>query len=255
MIDLHCHILPDIDDGPATHEEALGLARLAVANGIRTIVATPHVSWQYPANGGTLIAAKVAELAADLARAGIPLEVLPGAEIALSRAVELDDEELDALRLGGGPYLLVECPASPSAVGFEEGVWTLRSRGHRIVLAHPERCPGFLRDRSALERLVGDGLLTQLTAGSFAGQFGREIRRFSERMVTDGLAHVVASDAHDTGRRPPSIAAELAAAGLRAQAEHLAGAVPQAILAGTPPPTTTAAENPRRRRRRRRLFS
>lgn len=249
MIDLHCHVLPGIDDGPGDLDEALALARLALENGIETIVATPHVSWQYPANDARLIAAAVARITGDLATAGLPLTVLPGAELALPRALELDDAELTALRLGGGPYLLVECPASPSAVGFEDGLWALRSRGHQIVLAHPERCPAFLRDRAALERLVADGVLAQITAGSLAGQFGKEIRRFSERLVGDGLVHAVASDAHSTGRRSPSIASELAAAGLADRVEDLAVAGPQAILAGAPLP-----EPPPRRRRRLRLL-
>ena len=110
MIDLHCHVLPGIDDGPRTMADSVALAAAAAAGATRTIVATPHVSSQWPDNRAATISALVDELNAHLRRAGVPVEVLAGAEVALSRAAELDAGELDALRLGGGPWLLVECP-------------------------------------------------------------------------------------------------------------------------------------------------
>jgi protein-tyrosine phosphatase len=231
VIDLHCHVLPGIDDGPRTLEDSVALARAAVAAGTRSIVATPHVSWEYP-NDSATIAELVATVNDRLAAEGLPLDVLPGAEIAVTRVSELEPDELEALRLGGGPWLLVECPYTSAVAGFDTLLLRMQDRGHRIVLAHPERAPAFQRDPEALARLVHSGMLTSVTAGSFAGRFGREVRRSAQRLAEMGLVHNVASDAHDAVRRPPGIAGELEGAGLGLLADWLAHAVPEAILAG-----------------------
>ena len=236
MIDLHFHVLPGIDDGPPTLDDALALARAAHAAGTSTIVATPHVSWDWPDNDAAGIAAAVEAINLELRRNEIAVEVLPGAEVAMTRAADLDDAELRALRLGGGPYLLVECPHSPAASGFEGLLASLSHAGHRILLAHPERCPAFLRDRSTLERLINNGMLTSVTAGSFAGRFGREVRRFSQDLLRDGLVHNVASDAHDLVRRPPGIDPVLAQEGMAEGTDWFTRQVPQAILSGDPLP-------------------
>lgn len=249
MIDLHCHVLPAIDDGPSSMEEALALARIAVANGIGEIVATPHISWDYPSNDSTLVHARVAALNLALVEAAIPLTVHPGAEIALTRALDIPDAELTAMRLGGGRYLLVECPLTPSATGFERGLWQVRGRGHEVVLAHPERSPGLRQDITLIERLVRDGMLTQITASSLSGRFGKDVQRFSHQLLEAGLVHTVASDAHSARRRPPSIAAEMEEAGLSEHGDVLSVQAPRAILAGEAVPPA-----PRVRRRRRRFF-
>ena len=240
MIDIHCHILPGIDDGPPTLEGSLALARSAVAAGTREIVATPHVTWDHTHNTAVAIAARVAELETALAREQIPLRLHTGGEIAMTRALELADEELVALRLGGpqGTHLLVECPLSPAAHGFEPILGMLRSRGHAIVLAHPERCPAFQRDPAAYERLVAQGMLGQVTAGALVGRFGRAVQELGEHLVREGLAQIVASDGHSAERRQPSIGAEIAEAGFGEQADWLGRAVPHAVLTGgaVPPP-------------------
>lgn len=248
VIDLHCHILPGIDDGPATLQDTLALARAAVAAGTATIVATPHVSWDYPQNTAALIQEQVAEVNTALMEARMDLEVRPGAEVALTRALDLPDDDLAALRLGGGPWLLLECPLSPVAAGVEQGVQALRERGHeQIVLAHPERVPAFQRDRQMLERLIAGGVLTSVTAGAFVGHFGKDVQRFARRLLADGLVHDVASDAHSVQRRPPAIGPTLHEAGLDAtQIDHLARAVPLAILQGVPLPPSPAMPEERR---------
>jgi protein-tyrosine phosphatase len=266
MIDLHCHVLPGIDDGPATIAGSLAIARLAAAGGTRTLVATPHVNWRYR-NDAATIAERVAELNERLVAEevlttdGGVLEVRPGAEIALTLIGELQDGQLETLGLGDGPWLLVEPPFAAVAPNLDafllELLADLRSvGGRRIVLAHPERCPAFQRDPRMLERLVRAGMLTSITAGSLAGQFGGEARRLALALARDGLLHNVASDAHDAVNRPPEIAAALQRAGLAPLAPWLTGAVPTAVLAGKeiPPPPAAApagAEQARRRRWRR----
>lgn len=239
MIDLHCHVLPGIDDGPDTLEESLELCRAAHAAGTRTIVATSHVSWDFPNVSSQVIAEETARVNEALHAEGIDLEVRPGAEIAMTRAGDLAEEELLALRLGGGPYLLIEPPISPASAGFDGILHALLDRGHRIVLAHPERCPAFHRDPAQLEAFVEAGVLTSLTASAFVGRFGRDVERFARRMLEQGLVHDIASDGHSAGpRRPPGIAPVLEEAGFGESADWYARAVPLAILDGTalPPP-------------------
>ena len=253
VIDLHCHVLAGIDDGPATIEGSVALAREAAAAGTRTVVATPHVNRRY-ANDAASILPKVAELNARLAAEGIELDVRAGAEIAIGRAVELDAEELRGLSLGGGPWLLVEPPFTPSAAGLDILLLDLQRRGHRLLLAHPERCPAFRRDPHMLRSLVREGLLTSITAGSLAGRFGTEVRRFTIDLVAEGLVHNVASDFHDLDQRSPAIAALLIDGGLEAFADWWTHEVPSAILTGAEIPSRPRVplpqSLPRARRRR-----
>lgn len=246
MIDLHCHILPGVDDGPADLATSLEMARAHVAAGVTRVAATPHVTWDIPTEPAA-IAAGVAELSAALRAEGIALEVLPGAEIGLTRAAEMDDAELRALALGGGPWLLVEAPLRAMA-GVPPVVQSLLLRGHRVLLAHPERSPVFQRDPEALAGLVHAGVLTQVTAGSLVGRFGSTVQRFVLRLARDGLVHNVASDAHDPVRRAPGLRAEIAAAGLEERADWWTRDVPAALLAGGPVPEPPPLPPARRRR-------
>jgi protein-tyrosine phosphatase len=250
VIDLHCHVLPGIDDGPNSIEGSLVLARAAAAAGTRTLLATPHVSWHYP-NDAATIARLVDELNARLAAEGVTLGVCPGAEIAMTRLADLAPEELSRLGLNAGRWLLVEPPFAPVATGLDSILLDLQHRGHRIVLAHPERCHAFHRDRAMLESLVRSGVLTSITAGSLVGRFGSAVRRFALELVRDGLVHNVASDAHDHAHRPPGMAAELQQAGLAPLADWLTRQVPAAILDDveipSPPPSAVPdVEIPRR---------
>jgi protein-tyrosine phosphatase len=243
VIDLHCHVLPGIDDGPAAIEGSVVIARAAAASGARTIVATPHVSLRYP-NDADTIARLVGELSERLAREEVPLEVRSGAEIAIATLVNIDPGQLPRLGLGGGPWLLVEPPFAPYGIGVEAILLDLLRRGHRLVLAHPERCPAFHTDPQMLGSLVRAGVLTSVTAGSLVGRFGEKVRRFALAMAREGKIHNVASDAHDHLRRPPGIASELAQAGLGPLMVWLTQAVPEAILADEQIPPRPAGAVP-----------
>jgi protein-tyrosine phosphatase len=241
VIDLHCHVLPGIDDGPATTEGSVALARAAAADGTRILVATPHVNPRYP-NEPEAIARSVEELNEHLAAEGVALEVRSGGELAMMRLLELEAAQISRFALGGGEWLLVECPLSSASMGFDILVLDLQRRGHRVLLAHPERCPAFHRNPQTLESLVSAGALTSITAGALVGRFGGEVRRFALRLVRDGMAHSVASDAHDRVRRPPTMKADLEAAALGPLAHWLTQAVPAAILDGEEiPPRPTVA--------------
>jgi protein-tyrosine phosphatase len=257
VIDLHCHVLPGIDDGPASVEGSLAMARAAAAAGTRTLVATPHIDERYGVPPGHVPAA-VERLRAALADAHIDVEVRPGGEIELGRLAQLTTEEVDEVRLGGGPWMLLEAPLSASVGDFHLFVGRLRGRGERIVLAHPERCPLFHRRPERLAELVADGVLCSLTSAALVGRFGRTVRSFALEMLAGGLVHNVASDSHDAVHRGPELLSGLHAAerelpGVLAQADWLTRAVPEAVLSGAPLPD--APEPPRRRRGLRRLLA
>ena len=240
MIDLHCHVLPGIDDGPANDEDSLALARAAVMLGTRILVATPHRSRRWPTEPG-VVTAGAERLAGLLEEAGIDLELRTGAEIAVEEAARLDDRTLAELALGHGHNLLLESPHEPAGIGFERTVSDLLARGHGIVLAHPERSPVFQDRPGRLRDLVAAGALCSITAGALVGNFGPASQWFALELLRDGLVHSLASDAHAAVGRPPGLQA-----GLDAAARHLPGVVrqsrwltsdaPAAILAGEPLP-------------------
>lgn len=259
MIDLHCHVLPGIDDGPRTWADSLALVRASQAAGVRQIVATSHVSAQYP-NDSRTIAGLVEELNSRLRAANVDVVVLPGAEVAMTALDELAPGELDMLQLGGsqrsrgsgsgGGWLLLESPftvAIDVIVPLSEG---LLERGYRLLLAHPERCAGFHRRPELLSELAALGVLTSVTAGALVGRFGRDIERFALWMAEQGLVDNVASDAHDLGGRRPGLLEPLERAGLAAYVEALTCTVPAAVLAGdepTRPGSLRAVRRPTRR--------
>lgn len=248
MIDLHCHILPGIDDGPADLEGSLAMAREHVARGTSTVIATPHVSWDYPTTTDE-ITAGVATVNAALREEGIPLEVLAGAEVALTRAVDLSPEQLAGLRLGDGPWLLLEAPISVDSPGVEGLVGIVQSRGVRVLLAHPERCASFHTDPDLLARLVAGGCLAQVTANALTGFFGRTVQAAARRYVDAGLVHVVSSDSHDATHRSPGMVREMDEAGYAPLTEWMGEQVPRSLLAGIPYPPRPAFQPvaPRRR--------
>jgi protein-tyrosine phosphatase len=254
MIDLHSHVLPGLDDGPDTVEGSLALARAAVAAGTTMLAATPHINRHYDLEPDDIHRALTA-LRTHLTSAGIELELVMSGEISTGRLPSLSREELDALRLGEGPYLLLEVPLSPGIGTPPSAVERLQRDGYGVLLAHPERSPGLQRDPARLRQLVEGGALCSITAGSLTGQFGQTPRRFALTMLREGLVHDIASDAHDAVRRPPDMRAGLASAtndipGLNEQAAWLTHDVPAAILKGAPLPRRPSLPSTRRRRRR-----
>jgi protein-tyrosine phosphatase len=239
MIDLHAHILPGLDDGPESLDDAVAMARVAAAAGTRAIAATCHINRLFGLGPAQLEPARAA-LASRLAEERVELELLAGGEVAPDRLPDLDDETLTRIALGGGPYVLLECPFTPVDGAMEPLVADLHDRGFGVLLAHPERSSTFQRDPARLAALVDHGALAQVTTGSLAGDFGETARRAAAAMLQQGLVHVLASDAHDPVYRSP----DLRATGNvldDAQADWMTRAAPAAIVAGRalpdrPPP-------------------
>lgn len=259
MIDLHAHILPGLDDGPPDLDASAEMAAAAVAHGTEVMAATSHVNRGFGLHAAEMAAAR-AEVVDRLEADGIPLQVVQGGEISLSRLPDVGDDELPRLTLGGGRWILLECPLSPGAPIMDEAVASLRTRGFEVLLAHPERSPGFMRSPEALERLLGMGALAQVTSGSFSGAFGDTVRRAAFAMLERGIVHVMSSDAHSAHHRPPDLRRALAAFEKRyddadEQFEWMAVAAPRALLAGEAPPPRPEPPQARRGGLLRRLRS
>jgi protein-tyrosine phosphatase len=201
--DIHFHALPGVDDGPATMEDSLELARLAVRDGTRTVVATPHIRREYLADPSE-VRPRVAELQDQLRLEGIPLSVLPGGELDAAMVGSLAHDELDAIAIGppGARWLLLEAPFD-GLEGLVDAAAELRARGFGIVLAHPERAAGVLTGGCRiLRRELAAGCVTQVSASSVTGAHGDEAQLSAWALVDYGLARAVASDAHSARRAP-----------------------------------------------------
>lgn len=204
--DLHCHLLPALDDGPADAAASLALARALVADGVSTVAATPHRT-QRLATPTDELAARIDEVRELLAAEDVALEVLAGSEIAVDALIDMGHDELEALRLGGTGPLLVELPMR-HAPG--DPAWPVREvleTGIPVLLAHVERIAMFQRDPASLRPLLEAGAWAQVNAGSLLGEFGAPAQAAAVTLLDDGLVDVIASDAHHATLRPPRIAA------------------------------------------------
>jgi protein-tyrosine phosphatase len=240
VIDLHCHILPGLDDGPSNLDFSLSMARVAVEAGTQMIVATPHIRADFNVDPNE-IEPRVDLFNDRLQRERLPLRVLPGAEIGWANAGDLDDVQLARLSLGTGKRVLLESPYGRKAVDLESIIAGLAGRGFQAVLAHPERCPLFQRDIERLRKIVAKGTLCSITAGSMQGRFGETVRVFTVQMLREGLVHDVASDAHDHIHRPPGLVEGFARVkneipGIDRYTAWYTVTSPVAILAGNPLP-------------------
>src|SRR4051794_3543236 len=188
MIDLHCHILPGLDDGPSNLDFSLAMARAAVDAGTQLIVATPHIRADFDVDP-TEIEPRVDLFNERLQRERLPLRVLPGAEIGWANALDLDDTQLARLSLGSGHRVLLESPYGKKPVDLEGIIAELEKRGHQAVLAHPERCPLFQRDPDRLRRIVAAGTLCSITAGAVGGRLRANGENLNLPKLRGGLLH------------------------------------------------------------------
>jgi protein-tyrosine phosphatase len=239
MLDLHSHILYSLDDGAATLDEALAMCRMAAADGIQIIAATPHS----PASSAghnydpALVRERIAELRAALAAEGTTLEIIAGTEI------HYDTNIVEQLRRGALlPYadshtVLLELSNSAPPALIEQAIFAVQAGGYRVILTHPERFAAVQQNPNVLLPLVERGAYMQLTGAALAGEQGDRLQATAEALLTHGMAHVLASDAHGI---PPRRAPILSAA--RDRAAALVGAeAAQALVVATPAALLRAA--------------
>jgi protein-tyrosine phosphatase len=233
VIDLHCHILPGVDDGALDLDDSAGMARQAAADGIEAICATPHIRHDHDVRIHEL-AGRVDAVNRRLREEGAPVVVLQGGEVAETAVEGLNEEELSRVALGSGRWILLEPAPGPLGDSLARCVQHLAERNHRALIAHPERhLSDDMYDRIA--GLIGDGALVQATADFFLpeGGIGAGMRSLAEA----GLVHVLSSDAHSShGGRPVHLAEafeklrELAP--VAPHVEWMAEVAPRAIVEG-----------------------
>jgi len=238
MIDIHCHLLPGLDDGPKSLEVALSMARLAVKGGIHTTICTPH--WHpmaYPNHRETILEA-CNIFASELEKAKIPLDVRPGCELSLDTSLEEGISKGSLLTLNdGGRWILLELPSEILPPRLEDYFWYLQGCGYYIIIAHPERHPGLQSDPMRLYRWVKMGIFIQVTASSLLGRMGPKVTAFCRQLLTHRLIHFLGSDAHGIKWKRPILAPAVRVAedilgqetALRLVTSH-----PKAVLKGKP---------------------
>jgi protein-tyrosine phosphatase len=206
MIDTHVHILPGVDDGPATVADALTMARMLVQEGVRIAAATPHYNDEFPHRSASEIFQRVSSLQVELSNAGIPLRLCIGHEVLIKPRL-VDDVRLGYIAtLHGSRYLLLELWNSIWLPETERVVFELREHGIIPIIAHPERSRAIQQEPERLGTLLRLGALAQMTIGSLLGAHGTAARRSAEMLLKKGLIHCLASDAHGFRLRPPQIA-------------------------------------------------
>ncbi|MGB9876837.1 MAG: tyrosine-protein phosphatase [bacterium] len=187
IIDIHCHILPALDDGPPDREEALLMLEEAKKQGVSEIVATPHLIW-----GGEILKIEDIELAIN----DLPnfIKLYPGCEVPLLEAPSLFEE---GKIIATGKLILLDTPPIGGLSGLEQFVFKIVLKRYKPVIAHPERNPSFARDIRRLQHLKNMGALFQINADSLVGVQGKEMRRAAENLLEEGIADILASDAHN----------------------------------------------------------
>ena len=199
MYDLHAHILPGLDDGARNIDQTLEMARVAAQSGTRFMLATPHRRDVTDRSSPAEVRSLIDEVNVRVKEQGTDLTLLLGMENHLDVDLPEEVEQGRALSMAGSRYILVELPFFGRPNYVEEVLFQVQSRGLTPVLAHPERLEVFHAEPELLVTLVERGMLTQVTAGSLEGYFGKNVRKFTEALFRHGLVHILASDTHFPG--------------------------------------------------------
>ena len=238
MFDLHSHLLPGIDDGAPDLDTSFAMARAYVNQGVECTACTPHILPGLYHNTGPQIRQAVQELQVRLDDAGIPLKLVAGADNHIVPDFTGGLKSGQLLTLADSAYVLVEPPHHVAPARLEDLFFEILLEGYVPVLTHPERLSWIESKYDIIEKLAGHGVWMQITSGSLLGSFGRRPRYWAERMLEEGLVHILATDAHNMGPRPPDLlrgrmqAEKLAGS---EEARHLTVTRPQGVLMNTPP--------------------
>jgi protein-tyrosine phosphatase len=255
FIDIHCHLLPGLDDGAACMEDALEMAALAHGDGIEIVIATPHADHQYEALPFAVLESRIQELQTALDQAGNPLRVLPGADVHICESLARKVQDRQIMTLADtGRHLLLELPHE-IFFPFDDLLLDLEAIGTQTILSHPERNKGIQADREVLWPLVERGCLMQITAGSILGEFGPTAETLSAEMLAHRLVHFVATDAHSPRKRKPLLSEawkQVAAMTDQAYADQIFRFHPRAVVRGEP--IAVAPPRPQRKSFFARLF-
>ncbi len=197
MIDIHCHILPEIDDGPQDFATAVEMAKIAADDGITTIVASPHI--KHTIHSPSLILQYVTELNNQLIRENIPLQILPGADV----YALLDPASLRPYTVNNTQYILIEFPYDYLPRNAKEIIFRFMVNGLQPIINHPERNPSVIQNPALLEELLQSNVSVQITADSLTGDFGPDKHHCAAYLLSRGLVDFIATDAHSSVHRRP----------------------------------------------------
>jgi protein-tyrosine phosphatase len=202
MIDLHCHILPGVDDGPKNIDESLEMVRIFIKAGYRQVVATPHqvpgTTWMPSIEEIRIL---LVELNHVIKTVGLDFDVLPGMEISFDPLLPDLLEKGRLLPLGNTSCVLIETPFQQLPLGWEQVVFAILARGYFILLAHPERCVQLAARPRMVDRLIESGIYFQVNWGSFLGYHGRAALQMALRLADSGYIHCLATDSHNSLER------------------------------------------------------
>ena len=201
MIDIHSHILPGVDDGAVTEQDSLAMAKAAVEEGITKIVASPHHKNRTYDNYKDDIRKLVSVLNDLLASEKVPLEILVGQEVRIYGELVEDYEQGDIQTINDSKYILIEFPFDAVPNYAEQLLYDIQRAGLIPVVVHPERNRELIENHQRMYELVRNGALTQVTAASVIGGFGKKIAQFTHQLIEANLTHFIASDAHNTTTR------------------------------------------------------
>lgn len=238
MIDLHCHILPGIDDGARDVAVSLDMARAFVAQGVTHVACTPHILPGLYHNSGPQIRAAVAALQERLDAEGVPLHLSCGADNHVAPDFVAALQRGHLLSLGDSRYVLVEPPHHVAPPQLDVMFFNILVAGYVPILTHPERLSWIEQRYALIRQLASRGVWMQITAGSLSGRFGKRARYWAERMLDEGMVHILATDAHDPVRRAPDLAEGRHRAARRVgeqEAQHLVFTRPKAVLENVSP--------------------
>ncbi|MGE8204700.1 tyrosine-protein phosphatase [Heyndrickxia sp. NPDC080065] len=202
MIDIHCHILPGVDDGAKNLSDSIAMAKQAISEGIDIIIATPHHKNGTYINRKIDILNKVKELNEAFKTEGLNLTVLPGQENRIFGEIIEDYDQGDILTLTGhSTYLFIEFPSGHVPRYAKQLLYDIQLKGLHPIIVHPERNAQLIENPDLLYEFVKNGAATQITAASLTGYFGKKIKRYTEQIIESNLTHFIASDAHNTTTR------------------------------------------------------
>lgn len=245
MVDIHHHLLPGLDDGSTDLETSVAMARMAAEDGITHIVATPHSNDRYRFNRQTN-EDMLDTLRERLAREGVSITLGSGCDFHLSY-----DNIQDARNhphkysINGKEYLLIELADHAIPPQIDDSFYDLRLAGLTLILTHPERNPTLQRDHARLKAWIQQGMLVQITTSSVVGQMGQTAEKMAHKLLSDRWVHFLATDAHNTTRRPPKMRAAFDVVAGKYGADYAQAICkdnPLAVFEGRPLP---AAEEPR----------
>lgn len=247
MIDLHSHILPGVDDGAATLEDSLDIARMAVDDGIEVMACTPHFMPGMYDNTSEDILRRIDHLNDVLGSAGINLALVSGADAHIRPDFVSCLRNGQILSLHGSRYVLFEPPHATLPKRMDDLLFEISVAGYVPVLTHPERLKWIEQSYPLVEQLAQAGVWMQITSGSLTGRFGKRPQYWAQRMLAEGLVSILASDAHNVRSRPPvmSKSFEIASQELgEEEAYNLVFHRPICILENQPPDAAPALPQP-----------